>query len=154
MARRYGILSGHAAATATAVGIAIHTDRVGWAPAAALLVMRPDEDMQKLRSIGRLVSVVLGALLAVAFLRTGPSLAAVAVVAVAALTGAGGTRCSRWYVTPFFTTFIVMTMLLYGDATTATEQWRFTERVGETCHGVGLAYVFGLVLPKRSLGSG
>jgi Fusaric acid resistance protein-like len=73
LAVRYGVRLGLAAAVATAVGIAIHTDHVGWAPAAALFVMRPTEEMQELRSIGRIVSVLLGGLAAIAFLRISPS---------------------------------------------------------------------------------
>lgn len=147
-ATQFGVCAGLAAAAATAIGLAIHTDHVGWAPAAALLVMRPAEEMQKIRMVGRLVSVVLGALAAVAFLRLSPSDAAVAAAAVAALAGAAGTHRSRWYVTSLFTTFLVLTMLLYSDATVANEQWRFAERVGETGIGVGLAYFFGLVVPR------
>jgi hypothetical protein len=51
-------------------------------------------------------------------------------------------------VTPFFTTFLVLVMLLYSNPTVANEQWRFAERVDETIVGVGLAYVFGLLLPR------
>ena len=146
-ARAYGVCLGLAAATAAGIGIAINTDHVGWAPAAALLVMRPSEEMQKVRSVGRLVSVLLGALAAVAFLRADPALGFYAVAAIAAIAGAGGTRGSRWYVTAAFTTFLVLVMLLYANPTVATEQWRVAERVGETALGVGLAYVFGLLLP-------
>jgi hypothetical protein len=102
LARRYGVRLGLAAASATAIGIAIHTDHVGWAPAAALFVMRPTKGMQVLRSVGRVLSVLLGALAAVVFLRTSPSTAAIAVLSAALLAGAGGTRGSRWHVTPFF----------------------------------------------------
>jgi Fusaric acid resistance protein-like len=148
LAASYGLRLGLAAGVATAVGIAIHTDHVGWAPAAALFVMRPAADMQRLRSIGRLVSVLLGALAAVAFLRITPSTELVATLAVLAIAGAAGTRASRWYVTPLFTTFLVLVMLLFSDPTVANEQWRFAERVGETALGVGLAYFFGLLLPR------
>jgi hypothetical protein len=148
MAAPYGIRLGLAAGVATAIGIAIHTDHVGWAPAAALFVMRPSAEMQELRSVGRIVSVLLGALGAVAFLRLTPSSELVAVLAVVAIAGAAGTRGSRWYVTPFFTTLLVLVMLLYASPTVANEQWRFAERVGETALGVGLAYCFGLVLPR------
>jgi hypothetical protein len=41
--------------------------------AAALMVMRPSREVQTLRSIGRIVSVFLGALATVAFLRLRPS---------------------------------------------------------------------------------
>ncbi|HEX4433452.1 MAG TPA: FUSC family protein [Acidimicrobiales bacterium] len=148
MAAPYGIRLGLAAGIATAIGIAIGTDHVGWAPAAALFVMRPTKEMQELRSIGRLVSVLLGASGAVVFLRLTPSSELVAVLAVLAIAGAAGTRGSRWYVTPFFTTFLVLVMLLYASPTVANEQWRFAERVGETALGVGLAYFFGLLLPR------
>jgi hypothetical protein len=151
VAARYGIRLGLAASVATAVGIAIHTDHVGWAPAAALFVMRPAKDMQELRSVGRLISVVLGALAAIAFLRLSPATELVALLAVLAIAGAAGTRTSRWYVTPFFTTTLVLVMLLYDNPTVANEQWRFAERVGETALGVGLAYFFGLVLPRLML---
>ena len=103
--------------------------------------------MQQLRSIGRLVSVLLGALAAVAFLRITPSTELVATLAVLAIAGAAGTRPSRWYVTPLFTTFLVLVMPSI-DPTVANEQWRFAERVGETALGVGLAYLFGLLLPR------
>jgi uncharacterized membrane protein YccC len=148
MAAPYGLRLGLAAGVATAVGIAIHTDHVGWAPAAALFVMRPTKEMQELRSVGWFVSVVLGALAAIAVLRLTPSSELIAILAVLAIAGAAGTRGSRWYVTPFFTTCLVLVMLLDADPTVANEQWRFAERVGETVLGVGLAYFFGLLLPR------
>ena len=55
------------------------------------------------------------------------------------------TRPSRWYVTPTFTTFIAISLLLYANP--ADAQSRFNERVGETLLGVALAYVFGLLVP-------
>jgi hypothetical protein len=79
---------------------------------------------------------------AIAFLCLSPSTELVALLAVLVIAGAAGTHGSRWYVTPFFTTSLVLVMLLYGNPTLANEQWRFTER------GVGLAYLFGLVLPR------
>ena len=104
--------------------------------------------MQELRSVGRVVAVLLGAPGAPSrSCGSTPSTELVAVLAVLAIAGAAGTRASRWYVTPFFTTLLVLVMLLYANPTVANEQWRFAERVGETVLGVGLAYVFGLVLP-------
>ena len=147
-ARRYGLLLGLAAASAAAVGEAIHTDHVGWATAAALFVMRPEREMQQLRSVGRVGSVFLGALAAVAFVRTAPPPSAVSAAAIVAVAALGATRESRWYVGPLFTTFLVLTLLLYSDATAAQETWRFNERVGETILGVGLAYFYGLAVPQ------
>jgi hypothetical protein len=121
-ARRYGILLGLAAASSATVGEAIHTDHVGWATAAAMFVMRPRVEMQELRSIGRVASVFVGALAAVAFVRTDPAVGVVAIAAVAAIACVGATRGSRWYISPLFTTFLVLTLLLYSNATTTTEE--------------------------------
>ena len=55
------------------------------------------------------------------------------------------TRTSRWYITSGFTTFLVFVMLLH-DHPEETGQ-KLGERVGETLVGVGLAVLFGLVLP-------
>jgi hypothetical protein len=141
----YGIRLGLAGATAATIGFAFDFDHVGWATAAALLVMRPSADMQELRSVGRVVSVVVGALAAagLAILTTAPGWYSAAILVV--LAGVAATRPSRWYVTPLFTTFIAISMLLYANPTDA--QSRFNERVGETLLGVGLAYFFGLVVP-------
>jgi Fusaric acid resistance protein-like len=57
----YGARLGLAGATAAAIGFGLDLDHVGWACAAALLVMRPSAEMQRLRSIGRLLSVIAGA---------------------------------------------------------------------------------------------
>jgi hypothetical protein len=141
----YGVRLGLAGASAAAVGFAFDFDHVGWATAAALLVMRPSADMQRLRSVGRVVSVIVGALAAagLAILTTAPGWYRLAILVV--LTGVAATRPSRWYVTPAFTTFIAISMLLYSQP--ADAQSRFNERVGETLLGVGLAYFFGLVVP-------
>ena len=47
--------------------------------------------------------------------------------------------------TPGFTTFVVISLLVYQHPGSA--QSRFIERVVETLLGVGLAYFFGLVVP-------
>src|SRR6476469_8188031 len=55
----YGVRLGAAGATAAAIGFLLDLEHVGWACAAALLVMRPAAEMQRLRSVGRIVSVFL-----------------------------------------------------------------------------------------------
>jgi hypothetical protein len=57
----YGIRLGAAGATAAAIGFLLDLEHVGWVCAAALLVMRPAAEMQRLRSIGRILSVATGA---------------------------------------------------------------------------------------------
>ncbi len=148
LSRDYGIRLGLAAAVATAIGFAIHTDHVGWIAGACLFVMRPAVDMQQLRSLGRVASVFAGALAAVALLHWHPGDVVLAATTLCALAGAAATRGSRWYVTPLFTTFLVIQLLLVSEYSAAVAQWRFWERVGLTVAGVGIAYLFGLVLPR------
>jgi uncharacterized membrane protein YccC len=141
----YGVRLGAAGATAAAFGFLLDLEHVGWACAAALLVMRPVAEMQRLRSVGRVIAVAIGALAAIALVRLTPAAWVYSLAAIAALAACGATHRSRWYVTPAFTTFLVFLLLLYsrpGDAAS-----RFTERLLETLLGVGIAYVFGLGLP-------
>jgi hypothetical protein len=141
----YGIGLGLAGATAAAIGFALDLDHVGWACAAALLVMRPRAEMVQLRAVGRVVSVAVGATLA-GIAATGglgpPGYAAAAVVAVAA---AAATHRSRWYVTAAFTTFLALSLLEHSSPDQAGSRW--LERMAETLLGVAIAYCFGVVAP-------
>ena len=142
---RYGWLVGLAGAVCAAIGFALDLEHVGWAPAAALLVMRPRRPVQGLRSVDRLADVVLGATLAIALVTIGlPDWGYALAVGLAAIvaTATGG---SRWYVLPFFTTFYVFLMLLADDPGDARS--RFWERVGETALGVAVAAFFAYVVP-------
>jgi hypothetical protein len=141
----YGIRLGAAGATAAAIGFLLNLEHVGWACAAALLVMRPAAEMQRLRSVGRVLAVAIGALAAIALVKTTPPPILYSLATIAAVAGAGATHPSRWYVTPAFTTFLVFLLLLYSHPHDATS--RFNERLLETLLGVGLAYAFGLALP-------
>ena len=141
----YGVRLGAAGATAAAIGFLLDLEHVGWACAAALLVMRPAAEMQRLRSVGRVLAVAIGALAAIAIVRLGPSPWVYSLAALAAVAGAAATHRSRWYVTPAFTTFLVFLLLLYSRPQDAAS--RFNERVVETLLGVGIAYAFGLGLP-------
>ena len=142
----YGIRLGAAGATAAAIGFLAGLEHVGWATAAALLVMRPVAEMQRLRSAGRIAAVLAGAVAAIALLDVSPSAQWYALAAIVAVAGAAGTHGSRWYVTPAFTTFLVFLLLLYADR--QDTEHRLLERLGETLLGVGIAYFFGLVVPR------
>ena len=145
----FGLRLGFAGATAAAIGFALDLDHVGWAATAAMLVIRPAREMQQLRSVGRLVSVVIGALAGVALARLGPASAVYSLVILVTVGVVAATNRSRWYITPAFTTFIVFLLLLHSNPGTAAE--RFGERVTETFLGVAIAYLFGVALP--TLGS-
>lgn len=143
--RDYGVRLGLAGSLAAALAFGFGLDHPGWQVAAALLVMRPVAEMQRLRSIGRIVSVTLGAFLAAALAAASPAWGWYAIGIVGAIVAAAGTVGSRWYVTPLFTTFIAISLLLY--ARPQDVGYRFTQRVLETLVGVGVAYLFGLVVP-------
>jgi hypothetical protein len=144
-ALEYGFRLAAAAACAATLGFVFDLEHVGWATAAALLVMRPAGEMQRLRSVGRLVAVAVGGLAAVALVHRGPADAWYALAIVATMAAAAATHRSHWYVTPAFTTFLVFLLLLH--ASPGDSRWRFNERLLETAIGVGLAYLFGLLLP-------
>ena len=141
----YGVRLGLAGAVCAAIGFALDLEHVGWAVTAALIVMRPSPELQRLRSIGRLVSVSLGALAAIAVVEASPSDAALATVTLVALAATAATAGGRWYVTPMFSTFLVFLLLLYSHPDQASG--RFWERITETLLGVGVACVCGLLIP-------
>jgi uncharacterized membrane protein YccC len=147
-ARLYSILLALTAATTATLGFATHVEHVGWIVGAALLVMRPSQEMQEIRSIGRLVAVLLGAFTASVLLAIGVSTWVIAVVASAAIVCMAATHSSRWYFTAAFTTFLIFWMLLYQQTGSGQIEHRFFERVLETVAGVAIAYFLGLLVPK------
>ena len=142
---RYGYAAGAAGAVCAAVGFALDLEHVGWAPAAALLVMRPAPALQRLRSVDRVVDVVLGALAAIALTTLEAPDWTYALAILAGVAAATATAGSRWYLLPTLTTFLAFVMLLYDDPGSGSN--RFWERVLETGLGVAAAAVFGLLLP-------
>lgn len=141
----YGILLGAAGATAATIGYLLHLEHVGWATGAALLVMRPVRDQLVLRSIGRATSVLVGALTAAVFALANPSPLATAIAVALVLASLAATQQSRWYITPGFTTFIALTLMLQGQH--GTPLGRLLERSFETLLGIALALVFGALVP-------
>ena len=142
----YGVRLGIAGAIAAAIGFAAGWDHVGWACAACILVMRPAPDLVESRGIGRLLSVLAGGSVAVVLSRLTDEGAIYAVAILLALMGASATHSSRWYITSAFSTFLALSLLTYG-ATSDAAAGRLNERMGETLLGVGLAFVFGTLIP-------
>jgi hypothetical protein len=141
----YGILLGMAGATAAAVAYALALDHKGWVCGAALLVMRPDTGPLVRRSLGRALSVLLGAVLGSALVASTGSSSALAVGILAAVSALAGTSGSRWYVAPVFTTFVVFLLLLWDHPADTT--WRFVQRNLETLAGVAIALFYGALVP-------
>ncbi|PRB19306.1 FUSC family protein [Microbacterium sp. MYb62] len=142
----YGILLGSAAASAAVIGFVLDLEHVGWATGAVLLVMRPVRGQLISRSIGRAISVVVGALAAAGLALLAPADVVVGVILGLVIGATCASQESRWYVTPGFTTFLALTLIMMTSAEPPAE--RFAERAVETLIGVGLALIFGAVLPS------
>lgn len=141
----YGFRLGAAAAIAAALGFGLGFDHAGWACGAVLLVMRPSVRVDLARGLDRTVTVVVGALCAVGLVRADVPDVMLGAAAAIGVVAATATQRSRRYLTGTFTTFIVFLILLAPDSQNA--RGLFVERVGETVIGVGLAFVFGILLP-------
>ncbi len=142
----YGVRLGSAGALCAGIGFALALDHPGWATAACLLVMRPSAEMTRLRGAGRAISVTAGALGAALLAASGAEPVVMAIAIGVALTCLAATRESRWYVTGGFTTFLVISLLVYGMPGQA--ETRLIERVAETLLGVGIALLFGIAIPR------
>ena len=112
---RYGYAAGAAGALCAAIGFALDLEHVGWAPAAALLVIRPVPATQRLRSLDRVLDVVVGATAAIALTTLGAPDWVFSLVVLAGVAAATATAGSRWYLLPTLTTFLAFVMLLYDD---------------------------------------
>lgn len=146
-AKRYGLVLGVAAAVSTAIGFALDVAFVGWLVGSTMLVMRPNRDLLTLRGVGRVISVFVGGLAAALLLLADPSYGVIAVVLWLVLVMMAATSESRWYVTPAFTSFLILWALLYGKSELDDVKIKFHERVTDTVIGVAVAYLVGGLLP-------
>ena len=116
-------------------------DHVGWAAGAALLVMRPSEQALRLRSIGRPVSVCVGAVAAIGLVALDVPRWTLGIGVVLVIVAATAMARSRWYVTPAFTTFLVFLLLISADLGQAPGRfWErlakpFSESLSRACSG-------------------
>lgn len=141
----YGIQIGLAGSAAAAIGFALGVDHPGWACTAALLVSRPDRRQLDARGWGRSISVIAGALVACGIMLLAPSNVAIGLLLLVTLSVAAATAGSRWYIFPFFSTIIVLSMLLLGETETPAH-W-LLERTSMTLVGVALALLSAWVVP-------
>jgi uncharacterized membrane protein YccC len=147
-ARGYGVVLALTAFASALAGFTLNVDHPGWVVGAALLVIRPAHDLQRIRSIGRIVAVYIGALLAAPLIVYGVPNWVFVLAAPAALIGVAAMHTSRWYINAAFTTFLVIILLTYGES--GSVRHFVSERTAETLIGVGIAYLFGLAVPRIS----
>lgn len=140
-AKRYGLVLGVAGAVSTLVAFALDVDFVGWLVGSTLLVIRPTWDLLSARGIGRVISVIVGGVAAALLLLADLPTPAIAIVLWLVLVTMAATSASRWYVTPAFTSFLILWALLYGQAERNGVKVKLDERVVDTVIGVAVAYL-------------
>ena len=143
----YGVRLGLAGALCAAITYLAGFDHEGWAAAACLIVMRPNQELLRLRSAGRAIAVSAGAIIAAVVFELDVPTGVMAALVVLDLALLAGTRASRWYVTGGFTTFIVLSLMLHTDPDHGGRT--IGERLVETLVGVAVALVFGAFTLRR-----
>jgi hypothetical protein len=145
--RTYGVLLGLTAATAILAGHVAHNPYPGWIATAAMLVMRPVQEMTGWRGVGRAISTIVGTVLVIVVInqQLGHLPTAIVISAIATLTI--GARTSKLYVTPFGTAFLILTIELYGVNEAANIHQVGWYRIVNNVVGALIALFFGLLVP-------
>jgi uncharacterized membrane protein YccC len=142
----YGLLLGLTAATAISVGHLFGIPYPGWIATAAMLIMRPVQDMTGWRGVGRAVATIVGTLAVIATLNLNLNhvwtAACIFVVAVLTI----GARTSRMYITSFGTAFLILTIELYGVHDSAGVRSIGFYRIFNNVLGAVIAMFYGLLV--------
>jgi hypothetical protein len=144
--RTYGVLLGLTAATAISVGHLLGIPYPGWIATAAMLVIRPMQDMTGWRGVGRAVSTIAGTVLVIIVLGLSLNHVETAIVCAAIAVLTIGARTSKLYVTPFGTAFLILTIELYGVSNAANLHEVARHRIVNNVLGALIALVYGLVV--------
>lgn len=140
----YPVRYGAVLCLALLAGHWLWTSHLGWAPAAAAAVLRPDLAVAARRSIGRVVATLGGVIIAATLLALHlPALPSLLLLLIL-LCGAIWFRLDPLYAIPLFATSLVLT--LYGQAQSGMVGQLFLQRVAENAVGMGIAWVL-LILP-------
>jgi hypothetical protein len=146
--KTYGLLLGLTAATAVIVGSYVDPAHGGWVATAAMLVMRPVQEMAGMRGIGRALSTIVGTLLVVLTIHLWLSLVATALVVGAIAIITIGARSSKWYITSFGTAFLILTIEMFGMTDFAAVHQIAWYRIVDNVIGALIALFFGLLIPE------
>lgn len=145
-AKTYGVILGLTAATSILVGHAFDIPKPGWIATAALLVIRPIQQMTGWRGVGRAVSTIAGTLLVIVTLDMDFGYAATAIVCAVITVLTIGGRTSRLYVTPFGTAFLILTIELYEVDNADSLQEVGHARIVNNVLGALIALFYGLLV--------
>jgi hypothetical protein len=145
--KSYGLLLGLTAATSLLVGHYMNSPYAGWIATAAMLIMRPIQDMTGWRGIGRAISTTVGTVLVIITLNQQFSYGETAVLVAAVAIVTIGARASRMYITPFGTAFLILTIELYGvDSANDLHRVGWI-RIINNVIGAAIALFYGLAIP-------
>jgi hypothetical protein len=144
--KTYGVLLGLTAATSIFVGHFFDIPYPGWIATAAMLVIRPVQDMTGWRGIGRAISTIAGTILVVIALSLTLGHVATAIVCAAIAVMTIGARTSKLYVTPFGTAFLILTIELYGITSATSLHDVARHRIINNVLGAAIALVYGLAV--------
>jgi hypothetical protein len=144
--KTYGMLLGLTAATAILAGHVTHNPYPGWIATAAMLVMRPVQEMTGWRGVGRAISTIAGTVLVIVVInqQLGHLPTAIVISLIATLTI--GARTSKLYITPFGTAFLILTIELYGIDEAANIHRVGWYRIINNVAGALIALFFGLLV--------
>ena len=145
--KTYGLLLGMTAATAILAGHVTHNPYPGWIATAAMLIMRPVQEMTGWRGVGRAISTIAGTLLVVFTINQELGHLATAIVVCVIATLTIGARTSKLYITPFGTAFLILTIGLYGVDEAANISRVGWYRIVNNVVGALIALFFGLLVP-------
>jgi len=144
--KTYGVLLGLTAASAILVGQVFDIPKPGWIATAALLVIRPFQQMTGWRGVGRALSTIAGTLLVIVVLDMDLGYGATAIVCAVITILTIGARTSRLYVTPFGTAFLILTIELYGVDNSDNLQAIGHSRITNNVLGALIALFYGLLV--------
>jgi hypothetical protein len=145
--RTYGVLLGLTAATAILSGHLSHNPYPGWIATAAMLIMRPVQEMTGWRGVGRAISTIAGTALVIFTINQELGHVATAVVVAVIATLTIGARTSKLYITPFGTAFLILTIELYGVDEAVDIHRVGWYRIVNNVVGALIALFFGLLVP-------
>jgi uncharacterized membrane protein YccC len=144
--KTYGVLLGLTAATSISIGHVFKIPYPGWIATAAMLVIRPVQDMTGWRGVGRAISTIAGTLLVIIVLKLSLGHVATAVVAALIAVMTIGARTSKLYVTPFGTAFLILTIELYGISSSQSLYDVGRHRIINNVLGALIALLYGLAV--------
>jgi hypothetical protein len=145
--RTYGVLLGLTAATAILSGHVTDNPYPGWIATAAMLIMRPVQEMTGWRGVGRAISTIVGTALVIFTINQELGHIGTAIVVCVIATLTIGARTSRLYITPFGTAFLILTIELYGVDEAQNISQVGWYRIVNNVVGALIALFFGLLVP-------